>query len=263
MLPTGGGLWGLTGRLTARDNFGKSAGIWTRNLGFGDRYVANYATLLFKLWCRRRDLNSQKKRVLSAPCPPVAPLRQIWRSLQESNLCKWICSPSPVSTRPSDLKNLKSKGKRQKAKGKSGIRKTAPLYLKKIKCRPFDICLLPFDFKYLVWMMGLEPTASNLASSRSKPIELHPQNFGTAGRTWTFIPGVWDRCVCQLRHSRAKTLVQGERFELSRTDVWDQRVYPLRHPCKNFGADERTRTSKKQASRTCAYACSATSAFAT
>lgn len=42
-------------------------------------------------------------------------------------------------------------------------------------------CLYPLGqailFKYLMWMMGFEPIASNLASSRSRPIELHPQTL--------------------------------------------------------------------------------------
>jgi hypothetical protein len=40
----------------------------------------------------------------------------------------------------------KSKGKSQKAKGKSGIRKQSLFIKIRIKCRPFEICLLPFDF---------------------------------------------------------------------------------------------------------------------
>ncbi len=48
----------------------------------------------------------------------------------------------------------KSKGKSQKAKGKSGIRKAALLYLKKRKCRPpvATVCLLPFAFCLLIFL---------------------------------------------------------------------------------------------------------------
>ena len=86
-----------------------------------------------KLWYRRRDLNSHQMRfkcIVSANCTTsvfqksvlstafrrqqfsrsrlkavLKTRKTFWRSLQESNLCRWVCNPPPISTRPNDLES--------------------------------------------------------------------------------------------------------------------------------------------------------------